>query len=311
MGYFTDVTASPEYDIQFWNAARGKRGNEDVLEKGRISTTGSYQLPASTAGDIEKAMIKESVFRNIATVIKAYKSGYRILAKDCDDVTEFIPELGEIPVQNGVKDFNETSIESHKLAVFVKLEEDFVRDAVFSLERYLIGRFAKNFGKAEENAFINGTGVDEPTGILHERNGAEVGVITENLTYDDVISLYFSVEKQYRKHAVWMMNDSTALALRTLKDADGNYIWNHNNDTILGKQVIISEYMPDAVEGTKPIAFGDFSYYWVVDRKPASLRVLVELFAEVGQIGYLAYKFLEGKLIRKNAIKVIQMKKSE
>lgn len=308
MGYFTDVTASPEYDIQFWNAARGKRGNEDVLAKGRISATGSYQLPASTAGDIEKAMVKESVFRNIATVIKAYKSGYRILAKDCEDVAEFISELGEIPVQDGMKDFNETSIESHKLAVFVKLEEDFVRDAVFSLERYLIGRFAKNFGKAEENAFINGTGVDEPTGILHESNGAEVGVTTESLTYDDVISLYFSVEKKYRKNAVWMMNDSTALALRTLKDANGNYLWNHNNDTILGKQVVISEYMPDAAEGTKPIAFGDFSYYWVVDRKPVSLRVLIELFAEVGQIGYLAYKFLEGKLIRKNAIKVIQMK---
>lgn len=199
MGYFTDVTASPEYDIQFWNAARGKRGSEDVLAKGRISTTGSYQLPASTAGDIEKAMTKQSVFRNIATVIKAYKSGYRIVAKDCNDVAEFIPELGEIPVQDGMKDFNETSIESHKLAVFVKLEEDFVRDAVFSLERYLIGRFAKNFGKAEENAFINGTGVDEPTGILHESNGAEVGVTTETLTYDDVISLYFSVESSTEK----------------------------------------------------------------------------------------------------------------
>lgn len=35
MGYFSDVTAQPEYDIQFWNAARGKRGSEDVLEKGR------------------------------------------------------------------------------------------------------------------------------------------------------------------------------------------------------------------------------------------------------------------------------------
>lgn len=311
MRYFTDITAQPEYDIQFWNAARGKRGSEDVLAKGRISATGSYELPASTVGDIEKAMVKESVFRNIATVIKAYKSGYRILAKDCNDVAEFIPELGEIPVQNGMRDFNETSIGSHKLAVFVKLEEGFVRDAVFSLERYLIGRFAKNFGKAEENAFINGTGVDEPTGILHESNGAEVGITTEKLTYDDVISLYFSVEKQYRKNAAWMMNDSTALALRTLKDADGNYLWNHTNDTILGKQVIISEYMPDVAEDTKPIAFGDFSYYWVVDRKPVSLRVLVELFAEVGQIGYLAYKFLEGKLIRKNAIKVIQMKTAE
>ena len=40
---------------------------------------------------------------------------------------------------------------------------------------------------------------------------------------------------------------------------------------ILGKQVIISEYMPDIEIGTKPIAFGDFSYYWVVGRKPVSV----------------------------------------
>ena len=29
----------------------------------------------------------------------------------------------------------------------------------------------------------------------------------------------------------WVMNDETALALRKLKDADSNYIWNHNNDS--------------------------------------------------------------------------------
>ena len=29
----------------------------------------------------------------------------------------------------------------------------------------------------------------------------------------------------------WGMNDETALALRKLKDADSNYIWNHNTDS--------------------------------------------------------------------------------
>ena len=75
----------------------------------------------------------------------------------------------------------------------------------------------------------------------------------------------------------------------------------------LPPQVLYSDFS----ERLEFIAFGDFSYYRVVDRKPVSLRVLVELFAEVGQIGYLAYKFLEGKLIRKNVIKVIQMKTAE
>ena len=39
-----------------------------------------------------------------------------------------------------------------------------------------------------------------------------------------MVKLYFSVKPEYRKNGVWMMNDETALTLRTLKDADGNYV---------------------------------------------------------------------------------------
>lgn len=311
MTNYMSITAQPEYDIQFWDSVRGRKGNDEALSRGRISLLGSYELPASASGKIEKAMEKESVFRNIASVIKAYKPGGRIYAKDCRDLAQFISEGGEIPVYDGLEDFSENPIGSHKLAAFVKLDEDFVHDAAFSLERYLIGRFAKNFGRAEDNGFINGTGEDEPTGILHDSKGAEAGVTTESLTYDDVIALYFSVDKEYRRNGIWMMSDKTALALRTLKDADGNYLWNHSSDTILGKQVMISEYMPDIAEGTKPVAFGDFSYYWIIDRRAVSVRTLVEKFAALGQFGYLAFKFLDGKLIRRDALKVIQLKKPD
>ena len=51
-----------------------------------------------------------------------------------------------------------------------------------------------------------------------------------------MIALYFSVEKEYRKNDIWMMNDCTALMLRTLKDADGNYLWNHTDDTMLQRE---------------------------------------------------------------------------
>ena len=145
------------------------------------------------------------------------------------------------------------------------------------------------------------------TGILHNTDGAKTALTAETLTYDDVISLYFSVDKEYRRNGIWLMNDKTALVLRKLKDNDGNYLWNQANDTILGKQVIISEYMPDIETGTKPIAFGDFSYYWIVGRKPVTVRTLLEKFVLYDQIGYLAFEFLDGKLVRNEAIKVIQM----
>ena len=65
--------------------------------------------------------------------------------------------------------------------------------------------------------------------------------------------------------------------------------------------------MPGAVSGDKPIAFGDFSYYWVVSRKTANIRTVSEAFIHSEQTGYLAYEFLDGKLIRPEAIKVMEI----
>ena len=146
-----------------------------------------------------------------------------------------------------------------------------------------------------------------PTGILAEDGGADVGVTTAALSYDDVVKLFFGLKPRYRRNAVWLMNDETAYALRTLKDANGNYIWNHTNDTILGRKVYISEFMPNAESGCKPIAFGDFRYYWIVNRSPVHIRPLVEKYIHIDCIGYRAYEFLDGKLVRSEAIKVMKI----
>lgn len=296
-----------DYDRHFWNAMRGKAESYGHMDMGKDTATGNYVMAPVSDDKFTKARVKESLFRQIATNICAYGSGYRIWAKDTNDLAVFVPEGGEIPLESTIHDFTAKSVDSHKLAVFVKTDEDFIRDASFDFESYLTARLAQNFGRAEENGFINGTGDGMPTGILAESNGADIGVTTDALTYDNVVKLFFSVKPEYRRNGVWLMNDETALTLRTLKDADGNYIWNHNNDTILGRPVRISQFMPGAETGSKPIAFGDFSYYWVIDRYPLAVRSIKEKFVQLGQIGHLATEFLDGKLIRPEAIKVMQM----
>ena len=135
----------------------------------------------------------------------------------------------------------------------------------------------------------------------------EVGVTTAAITFDDVVHLFFSLDKDYRTNAAWVMNDETALALRLLKDKDGNPLWNHINDTIFGKPVHICNEIPSAASGARPICFGDFSYFWVVERRQMSVRTLRERFFETDQIGYLAYEYLDGKLVRPDAVKTIQL----
>lgn len=305
---YSSPVAQPEYHAQFWDMARHNDTNMSHIAQGRVLPYGTYTLPTVSSGKLELALDKTSLFRTLATFIRAHSHGYRIFAKDSEDMALFVPEGKEIPIYDGMDDFHVNPIDSHKATAFFKLDEDFVRDRVFDIEDYVIRRLAKNFGRAEEKACIEGNGVDEPTGILHDEKGAEIAVTADTLTYDTLIEQYFSVKKEYRKNAVWLMNDVTALALRKLKDADGNYLWNSNNDTILGKPVYISEFMPDAQSGSKPVAFGDFSYYWFISRSPVSLRTLTEQFAINDQVGYLGLEFVEGKLIRRDAVKVISMK---
>ena len=186
-------TGSPEYDKHFWNAMRGNAGSFDQIANGRSTGTGLYAMPNSAQNKYMAALEKESLFRNIGTVIKAYSSGYRIFAKDSNDLAQWVAENDAVPIYDGIEDFTINTVDSWKLAALVKMDEAFIHDVSFDIENYLIKRFAKNFGRAEDNAFINGNGNEMPTGILNATGGAETAASLNEITYDDVIGLYFSL----------------------------------------------------------------------------------------------------------------------
>jgi HK97 family phage major capsid protein len=109
------------------------------------------------------------------------------------------------------------------------------------------------------------------------------------------------------------MNDSTVKALRKLKNGNGDYLWQPSvvanaPDTILGRPVYTSAFMPAIAAGNKTILFGDLSYYWVADREGRSFKRLNELYAATGQVGFLASERVDGKLILPEAAKVLAQK---
>ena len=302
---FTPVN-QPEYHNHFWNYLMGKEDNKKILDLGR-KTTGAYVMPTTSSKKFEDKLNAESLFRQLATYHYAPNGPSSILAKVNTDSAEWVGPGGAINAYDAINDFSTYKLNDHKLAVIMQLDASFLHDNHNIFESYFTDRLVKDFAHAEERGFINGTGEDMPTGILAEDGGAEVGVTADAITFENVVKLFFSAKPEYRKDGVWMMSSETALAIRSLTDAAGQPLWNHANDTILGKKVYISEYMPGAESGSKPIAFGDFSYYWIVERTSMTIRTLRERFFETDQIGYLAFELLDGKLIRPEAIKVMQM----
>ena len=295
------------YKTLFWNAMRC---NQEALAE--IS-----QIPHSAEGNIvpddfnkgfTAALEKENLFRRYGTVINTTTSKSRIQAVSSTGTAEWLDELATI--SESADTFIQFLVNSYKLASMSKINSAFISDLGFNLENYLLNEFARRFGRSEEDAFINGDGVDAPCGILNTTKGGQIGVTaadTSTVNYDEIIGLYFSLKPEHRKNAVWLMNDETAFVLRTLKDNSGNYLWNNADNTILGKPVEYSMYMPNIESGKIPLAFGDLSYYWIIQRKPLAIKLLTEKYCLQGYVGFYGHERLDGKLILPEAVKLLKM----
>lgn len=305
MEYDIYTVGTFDYKNNFWNKLmRGQHNSTELINKGSVGGN-MYVLPYDSNKRYMEALKENCIFRQIATSVKTKDSDHSIWLSDSDDPAEWTPSNTPQTIKSVASVFTKKPIKCHKLAIIDRMDMDFMQDIGFDMEDFLVKRFAKRFGKAEENSFVNGTGTDMPTGILHDVDGAEIGVTADELSFDNVLALYFSAKPEYRTKGVWLMNDETAQKLRTLKDNDGNYIWNHANDTIMSKSVYICNAMPSI---GKVIAFGDFSYYWIINRMPISARPIIELYAMYHQVEYLAHEYLDAKLIRSEAVKVLQIK---
>ena len=309
---------SKAYKKNFWNAMRRKQMTPEMSNALQIGTDseGGFLVPDEYETTLVEALEEENIFRKLAHVISTSSGDRKIPVVASKGSASWVDEEGTIPDSDDA--FSQVSIGAYKLGTLIKVSNELLNDNVFNLESYISKEFARRIGAKEEDAFFNGNGTGKPVGIFNATGGAEVGVTAASataITADEIIDLFYSLKAPYRKKAVWILNDATIKTIRKLKDNNGNYLWQPAltagiPDTILGRPVYTSSYVPTIAAGAKTIAFGDFSYYWIADRAGRNFKKLSELYAANDQTGFVATQRVDGKLILPEAIKVLKMKAS-
>jgi HK97 family phage major capsid protein len=305
--------ASDEYKKALLQAMRTNfRQISNVLQEG-IDPQGGYLVPDEYDKRLIDILTEENVMRTLGTNITT-SGEHKINIAATKPAAAWIEEGGTLTF--GDATFDQIILDAHKLHVAIKVTEELLYDNAFNLENYILTQFGKALSNAEEDAFINGTGVGQPLGILAETGGAQVGVTSASstkVTADEIINLVYSLKRPYRKNAVFLANDVCVAELRKLKDNNGQYLWQPSlqagePDRVLGYKVYTSPYFPVPTAGGTAVAFGDFSYYNIGDRGTRSFAELKELFAGNGMIGFVAKERVDGKLVLPEAIKLLQMK---
>ena len=310
--------ASENYKQSFWNLMRSKAAMPEVVNALQIGTDseGGYLVPDEFERTLVEALEEENIFRQLAKVIQTSSGDRKIPVVASKGTASWIDEEGAFTESDDA--FSQVSIGAYKLGTMIKVSEELLNDSVFDLESYISREFGRRIGAKEEEAFFTGDGSGKPTGVLAATGGAQTGVTAASataITADELIDLFYSLNSPYRKNAVWLLNDATVKAVRKLKDAQGQYLWQPSlvagtPDTILGRPVKTSAYMPVIAASAKTIAFGDFGYYWIADRQGRSFKRLGELYAANGQVGFLGSQRVDGKLILPEAIKLLVQKAS-
>ena len=298
--------ASDEYRKGMLTALRSNfRQVSNVLQEG-VDADGGYLVPEEYDSRLIQSLGEENIMRRLGHVITT-SGEHKINIAAAAPAAAWIEEGGALSF--GDAKFDQILLDAHKLHVAIKVTEELLYDNAFNLEDYILEQFGKALANAEEDAFLNGSGVGQPLGLFAESGGGHVaGTLTAALKSDDLISLVHDLKRPYRKSAAFIMNDKTIAQIRKLKDNNGAYIWQPSYqagepDRILGYTVYTSAYAPEDA-----IAFGDYSYYNIGDRGTRSFKQLTELFAGNGMIGYVAKERVDGKLILPEAVQILKLK---
>ena len=311
--------ATNEYKNAFWKGVRTDFTAPDIKNALEVGTDseGGYLVPDEFERTLVDGLSENNIMRGLATVIQTASGDRKIPVAASHGTASWVDEEGTITESDDA--FGQITLAAHKVATLIKVSNELLHDSVFSIETYIANEFSRRIGEAEEESFLVGTTAqtDRATGIFDATGGGQTGVTAASataLTFDEIYDLYYSLKSPYRRRASWIMHDSTLKAIRKLKDANGQYLWQPAGtgtpDTLLGRAIHTSEFAPEIAAAATPIAFGDYRYYWIADREGYTFQRLNELYAVTGQVGFLATKRTDGKLTLPEAVKILKMKAS-
>lgn len=302
------ATTSPEYAKAFTKVVRSKgqlaaldSGEQRALSRAMSLTdaNGGFAVPFQLDPNvILTANGSFNQVRQIARVVTATGDVWHGISSagvtgswdaEAEEVSDDSPTLVQpaIPV--------------HKGAVFVAQSFEVEQDAGLAGEIARMIAFEKD--RMESVAFVTGSGVGQPTGIVTALTGTS-SVITstteDTLAVGDVYKLDSALPARFAANASWLGHRAIYNQMRQFDTNGGSALWGQlaegRQSQLLGRPDYVAEAMKSGITATQDniaLIFGDFSNYVIADRLGTTLSYVPHLFGPngrpTGQSGWYAH----------------------
>ncbi len=221
----------------------------------------------------------------------------------------------------------EIEIPVHEIYALPTATQSLLDDSFFNIEQWLADEVALEFAYQEGVAFISGTGLKKPTGILSQTIAADTaadlawgsvgyyvtgasGAFDTTATLNGLIDMTMGLKALYRGGASFIANRFTWGGARKLKDANGMYLWQPPVQVgmpanMFGYPAYDMEDMPAMAANSYSMAFGDWRRaYTIVDR--IGIRTLRDPYTSKPNVLFYTTKRVGGQVTMHEAYKLLK-----
>lgn len=323
------------------NAAEHKKAFRGYMAKGNdsglaaieqkaldisVSAEGGYAVPKVIDSMMEALVVNISPIRSIANVVQTSTNDYHKLVNLKGAASSVVTESAARSATN-TPTLADVVINAYDIYANPQATQQMLDDVFFNAEAWLADELAEEFGRQEGALFVNGTGTNQPKGLLAPTMAATsdttrafgtveyvptgvAGAFPASTPSDILISLVSKVKARYRNNASFVMPKSVLFAIAAFKDTSGRYIFNPISApnvpaTLLGYPVIEAEDVPAIAASSYSVLFGDFKRaYTIVDR--IGTRVIRDPFSNKPYIGFYTVKRIGGSVVNSEAYKTLK-----
>lgn len=288
-----------------------------------VDSDGGFAVPEELDRSILQLLRDESPMRQVCGQISLSTPDYKKLVNLGGSGSGWVGETDARPA-TGTPNLAQIVAIMGEIYANPQATQASLDDLFFDAEAWLQGEVATEFAEREGNAFLLGDGVNKPKGLLaytldmaDDANRA-FGKLQKvhsgtagDFDADNLIKLVYTLRKGYRAGARWMLPNLTLFKVRTMKDSQGNYIWQPGlqagqPSSLLGYGIVENEDVPAVAADANAVLFGDFKRaYTIVDRM--GTRVLRDPFTNKPNVGFYTTKRVGGMLTDSNAVKVLTL----
>lgn len=212
--------------------------------------------------------------------------------------------------------FLKTTLQAFKCGFNSKVSDELLLDSAFDILGFVAQSAGQALGILNNTAYVTGASgsTTTPEGLFTK---ATVGFTmptgnTTTITYAGLVELFHSVRPAYRPRGTFVASDTAIKTIRQLTDSQNRPLWEPSMqvgepDSVLGRPIVADPDVAVPAANALCLGFGDVSSaYWIRDVQDITVKVLNELHALNGQVGFRVHRRTDGDIVDTLAFKTLK-----